>query len=544
MRRGWRGPTPERPFPSLGWGFLAWSYARLPNPSDDTKPLIYTDEQARRIVKWFEIHPITGDYVYSTLILEEAKGWGKGPFAATLDIGDFVGPVCFDGWDADGEPVGVPPGTAGRRSPFIQCAALSEDQTDNTYGYVYSMLAAREGKIADGLGIDLGRTRLYLPHDPGALYEPVTASAGSRTGQPITKATIDETWLLNRRNGGTKLVSTIRFNLSKTDGRAVETTNAPIVGEKSVAEASDPDHPAAGVLHFARRPRKMPDPSWSDKQLLAELEYVYDGVPWVKPARLIRDIRSPQFVWLDCLRQFFNVRWSGKSVAADPKRWAAIAKPHEVPEGTEIGAGFDGSISQDETWIRGCTREGYRFTIGRWFRPPNAPPDWAVPRKDVLEKIRWMFAYYRVGLMLCDPWDWRTEVETWAGEFGVDVEGKPRVRALETNSESRFAAPVDRWLTSVREADIETGAFTHDGDPDAADHVAAMHLRRVRQTELEVDGRTRYVVVKGDDRRKIDGGVADILALEAAMTMAEIPVEVASIYEREKVGASFVDWED
>lgn len=517
--RGWRGPTPERPFPSLGWGFLEWSYAYLPNPSDDTKPLVYTDDQARRIVRWFEIHPVSGDYLHTTLILEEAKGWGKSPFAATLDIGEFVGPVCFDGWDANGEPVGVPWGTAGRRSPWIQIAALSEDQTDNTYGAAYAMLAARDGKVADNLGIDLGRTRLYLPNDPGAVLEPVTASSGSRTGQPIIKATLDETWLMNRRNGGTKLASTIRFNLSKTNGRSVETTNAPITGEKSVAEQSDPDRPAAGVLHYHRQPRRIPDPSWTDDELEAELRHVYDDVPWVRPSRLVRDIRDPRFTWVDSLRQFFNLRWSGSGVAVDPRRWDAIAKPRDVPEGSYIGIGFDGSINEDETWLRGCLPDGYRFTIGRWFRPKDAPREWKVPRADVHEKVDWAFTYYSVGRMFCDPFKWWTEVETWAAKYGDDSEGKPRVLALETNQERRFSPPVDRWLTSVREADPATGYMTHDGDPDAGAHVKAMVLRRVRQTELEVDGRTRYVVVKGDDRARIDGGVADILALEAAMTM-------------------------
>lgn len=534
--RGWRGPTPERPFPSLGWLFLDWSYAFLPNPSDETKPLVYTDEQARRIIRWFEIHPVSGEYVHSTLILEEAKGWGKSPFAATLDIGEFVGPVCFDGWDADGEPVGVPWGTGDRRSPWIQIAATAIDQTDNTYGAGYAMLAARNGAIADNLGIDLGRTRLYLPHDPGAVLEPVTASSGARTGQPIIKATLDETWLMNRRNGGSKLASTIRFNLAKTNGRSVETTNAPIIGERSVAEQSDPDRPAAGVLHYARRPRRQPDPSWTDEELEAELRYVYDDgsgdkvIPWITPPRLVRDIRDPRFAWVDSLRQFFNLRWAGSGVAVDPRRWTATARPVDVPAGTEIGIGFDGSINLDESWLRGCTRAGYRFTIGRWYRPAGAPPEWRVPRKEVAEKLRWARGYYRVGRVVCDPFKWSTEIEDWTDEFGLDAEGKPIVRILDTNQETRFAPAVDRWLTAIAEADAETGAYTHDGDPDCAEHVVAAHLRRVRATELEIDGRTKYVLVKGDDRGRIDGAVADVLALEAAMTMPELS-NLESVYE-------------
>src|ERR1035437_6285857 len=118
---------------------------------------------------------------------------------------------------------------------------------------MYSLLAANDGRAADELRIDLGRTRLYLRDRPGRL-EPVTASAGSREGQRLTKVTADETWLWNPRNGGTKLIRTLRRNVAKMGGRSVETTNAPILGERSVAEQSDPDRPDPGVLHYARRP--------------------------------------------------------------------------------------------------------------------------------------------------------------------------------------------------------------------------------------------------------------------------------------------------
>lgn len=75
--RGWRGPTEARPFPSLGWAILDWTYAYLPSPADEKKPLIYTDEQARRIVRWYEVDPVTCEFPWLRLVLEEAKGYGK-----------------------------------------------------------------------------------------------------------------------------------------------------------------------------------------------------------------------------------------------------------------------------------------------------------------------------------------------------------------------------------------------------------------------------------------------------------------------------------
>lgn len=529
--RGWRGPTEQRPFPSLGWLFLDWTYAYLPDPNDETKPLVYTDEQARRIVRWFEIHPVTGEYLRTRLIFEEAKGWGKSPVAGTLDIGDFAGPVCFDGWDADGEPVGVPWGTGGRLAPWIQILAVSEDQTANTYGALYGMLAARQGKVADELHLDLGRTKVYHRDIPSAILEPVTTSAGTRTGQRITKATIDETWLLTRQNGGTKAVATLRFNLSKTNGREVNTTNAPVIGSGSVADKSDPDSPTPGVLHFATRPREEPKPDDSDEVLLAKLEATYRGVPWINLRRLLRDVRDPETAWDDVVRLFFNTRSSGHLRAVDPRDWALLRLPREVAAGTEIGVGFDGSQYRDATVLRGCTRDGYTFMLGYWARPAGAT-EWHVPRAEVHQAVAEAFARYRVGRMLCDPPRWWEEIDGWAELYGEET-----VLALDTNQPSRMVPAVDRWLTGIRSAaamrrdhDGEGPLvlpYTHDGDEFTTQQVLAARLRKVKVGDVD-DDRTRYLLEK-DGKVGNDAAIADVLAYEAAMTMPD--TEAPSVYE-------------
>lgn len=525
--RRWRGPTEHKPFPSLGWQILDWTHAYLPSPSDERKPLLYTDEQARRIVRWYELHPITGEFLHTTMILEEAKGWGKSPFAGSLDIAEFAGPVCFDGWDANGEPVGVPWGTGGRPAPWVQIAAVSEDQTDNTYGALYSMLAARGGKVADNIGVDLGRTRLYRRDNPASLLEPVTASSGSREGQRIVKVTMDETWLWTPRNRGTHLAATLRRNLSKMNGRSVETTNAPVLGVKSVAEQSDPDRPASGVLHYARRPKVTPDLNWTDPDLEASLRDVYGDLPWINRDRLVRDIRDPRTPWDESVRFFFNVRTSGAGRAVDPRLWDLRKADTAIPTGTRVGAGFDGSISQDATVLRICTAEGHSRILASWERPtggaleqwltshPGAT-EWTVTRSEVHQAVADMFARYDVGLMLCDTPKWYSEIEGWAALYGVE-----RVVAFDTNQPRRFAPAVDRWLTGLRE-----GSHTHDGDPLTDRHVKAAHLRAVRLTDDESDGRTRYVLVKGEDQGRIDGAVTDVLCYEAAMTMPESPPPV------------------
>lgn len=532
----WRGPTEERPFPSLAWGgngILRWTYDHLPSPADETQPLVYTAEQARLIVRWFEIDPVSGEFVHTEFDLEMAKGWGKSPFVGSLMLAALRGPVCFDGWDANGEPVGVPRGTGSRPKPWIQIAAVSEDQTENTYGALYSMLAANGHRAARALNIDDGRTRLLLPDMPGALLEPVTASMGSREGQRTTDVVLDETWLWLPTNGGVKLARTLRRNVAKMGGRSVETTNAPILGQRSVAELNSSETVAAGVLRYAKRPEIEPDPSWSDAQLCEALAATYGDARWNDFDRLVREMRDPKNPWDEALRFWFNIRTAGAGRAVDPRLWDLRKKLREVPAGTRIGAGFDGSISQDATLLRGCTGEGYSFIVESWEKPSGAElvqwfathPDkleWEVDRREVNQAVDELFATYDVGLMLCDTPKWRTEIEGWADKYHRKVGGQrvERVLAFDTNQEGKFSAAVDRWLVGLRE-----GTHTHDGDPLTDRHVKAAHLRMTRATGDAADGRTKYVLVKGDDKGRIDGAVTDVLAFEAAMTMPDAPPE-------------------
>jgi len=241
--------------------------------------------------------------------------------------------------------------------------------------------------------------------------------------------------------------------------------------------------------------------------------------------RVLLDIadvaRNP---WEDSLRFWFNTRTSGEGRAVDPRLWKSLARPNgPPPAGSYIGLGFDGSISQDATVLRGCTPEGYSWDIKTWQRPSAAElelwktqhegRDWHVNRLDVDQVVEETFATYRVGRMLCDPPKWWTEIEGWAKKHGEDV-----VLALDTNAQRKFAPAVDRWMTALRE-----GTHTHDGDELTSDHVKSAHKRRVHVNADVDDGRTLYVLVKGEDGQRIDAAVADVLAHEAAMTMPPAP---------------------
>jgi hypothetical protein len=504
---------------TLGWDIAEWMADHLPSPAEPTQPFILTAEQLDIILRWYAVDE-EGVFIHRRAALEMAKGWGKSPLLAAIALAELVGPVVFDHWEGE-QPIGRP-----WVNPVVEIAAVSEDQTDNTYSALFEMLTANDHAAAKALGIDDGRTRLYITGRPGIL-RPVTASSGSREGARLTFAVLDETHLWTRRNGGVKLAGTLRRNAAKMGGRTFETTNAPVLGEKSVAEltADDP-----GVMLHSRRPPAEPDLSWPDEKLIEALDIAYGDAHWVSRERLVKEMRDPATPWDDAIRFYFNIRTAGAGRAVDPRRWDALNSPRSIEEGAYIALGFDGSISRDSTVLRGCTPDGYSFLVKSWVRPQRAEldkwlnehpgeTDWKVDRADVKQTVRDTFARYRVGRMHCDPPKWHTEIEEWAQEFGDEV-----VLPLDTNSPRRMAPAVDRWLTAIRE-----GTHTHDGDDLTSDHVRAAYLQKVRVEASEDDGRTKYLIVRGDDSRQIDGCIADVLAFEAAMTMPEAAAAVEFI---------------
>lgn len=498
--------TPQNT-PSLGWALLDWyeTFLRVPSGPGYGKPLRLTDEQAKFTVRWYQVDRRSGRFLYRRGASRRVKGWGKSPMLAAWAIGELVGPVLFDGWDADGIPVGKPQPT-----PWVQIAACSEDQTGNTYSALYAMLA--DSPALDEFGVDLGRTKVFLKGKPGCVIEPVTASAGSREGQPITAAVLDETHLWLRSNGGQRLAAVLRRNLGKMNGRSLESTNAFVPGEGSVAEDSHGawEKGEAGLLYDAIEAPWVDD--LADKRALRKaLRVAYGDAKWVDLTRVIAEIQDPATDPSDARRFYLNQLVKHELAAVDPIRWKNLAAPDAVVEdGARIGIGFDGSISLDATALVACTDAGHLFELEVWERPLSARSDWRVPRLEVHAAVERAFEQFDVGLMLCDPPKWQTELEEWAARFGEET-----VLAFDTNQPRRMAAACDRFIT-----DFQAGHMTHCGASRLSAHVLAMARKKVRVADEDGDGRTRFVVVKMDTR-KIDAGVAAILAWEAAATMPE-----------------------
>jgi hypothetical protein len=93
---------------------------------------------------------------------------------------------------------------------------------------------------------------------PRGRIEPVTSSARTIKGNRPVFAVLDQSEQWVRSNGGLRLASTMRINAAKIGGSTIETPNAFIPGEGSVAEES------AAFWDMIRSGRAKDDGLWYD----------------------------------------------------------------------------------------------------------------------------------------------------------------------------------------------------------------------------------------------------------------------------------------
>jgi len=495
--------------------------------------------------EWNPENPVLGPaFVYRRGLLVGPQKLGKGPHTAAHVCLEGSGPALFAGvagsddgyacadhgcrcgWEypyEQGEPMGMPWPT-----PLIQITAFSQEQTDNIYDALRPMI--EHGPLAD-LIPKTGEEFIRLPG--GGRIDTVTSAANSRLGQRITFAPQDEVGIWTPRNKMVKVADTQYRGLAGMGGRASLTSNGWDSSENSVAQQQYGSKATDIYRQMMQPPRSL---SYRNKAHRTKIHRI------VYPPDVLREngghidldsiageaddlvVKDPQ----QAARFFGNIITSGAGHAVDPERWADLARPLRiVPPGERIGLGFDGSISHDATALVACTADGHLFvpqvdgkaTI--WTRPDNAPPDWRIPRIEVEQALEAVMDRYLVGRMFCDPPKWFTEIERWAERWNPEEVADAVVLVLDTNQPKRMASACDRYLIGLAE-----GGTTHGDHPLLTEHVLAMVKKRAYvKADDPTDGRTRYVFDKGDDGRKIDAGIASVLAVEAAMSMPE-PAEV------------------
>lgn len=495
-------------FPTLGWLVGGWIEANCVIPDGDYagEPFLLTDEMWRFLLRFYRLDPATKQdergrwslpfHYFRGAQLVRPQKWGKGPLAAAIICAEAQGPAFFDGWNADGEPVGRPWAT-----PWIQATAVSEGQTDNVWRSLLPMI--ERGSLAQALW-DTGETRINLPG--GGRIEPPTASARSRLGQRVTFVLQDEAQSWLERNGGRLLAETQRRNLAGMGGRFLETGNAWDPREESVsqrtAESGEPGvyhddvEPGAGSVRNKRDRRRM-------------LNKVYGDSWWVDLDRIDAEIVSllaraeaPQ-----AERFFLNRKLAGEDAALPPGLVEKRTVKHSEPDaGVRITVGVDGARFVDALAIVGTeVLTGFQWPIGIWERPENAGDDYEHPADEIDAALVDVFGRWDVWRVYIDP-QWIDHlVERWQGRWG-----QKRVIPWYTNRPRQVAFAVRGFADAAAAGDWAC----------SPDERFARHLGSARKQLLNVfDDDHRQLWKLSKDRpgspRKIDAAMAAVLSWEA-----------------------------
>jgi phage terminase large subunit-like protein len=152
------------------------------------------------------------------------------------------------------------------------------------------------------------------------------------------------------------------------------------------------------------------------------------------------------------------VRLAGEDFVS-PHFWAEAKRESSIPDGAEICAGFDGSVSGDATGLVAIDlATGTLKTLACW-EPDPQDPDWTVDRADVNAAIEKMFDKYNVRMLWCDPSFYEPDVLEWSKRWKKRVERIPP-----TNH--RIAPMAQQFI-----ADLVAKEIGHDGDPTLQRHV-------------------------------------------------------------------------
>ena len=532
----WR-PSESGEVPTLGGLVVDFIESNLIVPDGPLigQPLILTNEMRRFVLKLYELDPTAGGPAVQNGLLRSArlirraiysraKGSGKSPFMAALCWAEALGPVVFDGWDAQGRPVGVSWAYLGYK-PKVQVVAVSEDQTANTWDPLLEM--GREGHLkANGYDFEPLETFVNVrQYGVRGRIEFTTSAARSREGFRPVFSCLDQTESWTPQVGGPRLAATIRRNLVKTGGCSVETPNAYIPGEQSVAERSFEAWEAqeagqlkgAGIFLDHREAPPETDPSDKDS-LLKGLKFAYGDSTWVDLDRVIADMWDPNTDPQDGRRFFLNqVTHASDSYISAPE-WKACLKPQQLKPGDAIALGFDGSRARhvgkaDASALVGCrVSDGHVFEGGVWEADEGPEQNtWEAPLVEIDAAIQTMFDTYNVVAFYADPAkDWRSKVNEWEAKYSKSVPVKvTRDHPFEWWMVGGRSAFIQRAVEAF-EAAVRNEELTHDGTFHLTQHVLNTR-RRIRAQKLTVGKANDY------SPHKIDACVAAILAWQARL---------------------------
>lgn len=495
---------------TLGWDLLDWGTEWLVQPDgfDKGTPWVYTNDQARFLL-WFYAIDENGRWVYNRAYRERAKGVGKTPMVAAIACTELLGPVVFDGWDANGNPVG-----RSHPNPLVQLAAVSEAQADQTMVLINSMFA--NGPAEDYYNLDLAISRIIVPDDRGHMkgkLEKVTASPRSREGARPTFVVLEEThnWVPAER--GPEFAAVLRRNLGKLGGRSVEVTNAPLPGENSVAEETHREYDrlvAAGAekgVLFDSESIHVEDVK-DEEQAIPALKWIYRNSPWVDVQRIFSEICDSATRESAARKYYFNEIVIGESGWLKPTvvRGCRNDKLKPLKKSDRIALGFKGAVRNGAAAVVACRlTDQALFLLKMWEKPENASRDWEVDYYEVDQYIRKQLEKRDVRFVYADPHLWQDVIGKWAADYEDDVD----IEEFWFTNKTKAAKAIEQFETAVL-----TQRVVWNDQPDLERHILNAHIIETPQGDLIRKETT-------DSKRYIAAAQAAVLSLEACAEAIE-----------------------
>ncbi|MDY6143737.1 MAG: terminase [Arcanobacterium sp.] len=505
---------PGLPKYTLGYYALAWieNNLRVPSGVYAGKPFECTFDQALFLLWWYAVDE-KGEWLYQRGIRRLSKGSGKTPFVSAMALFELLGECRFAGFDDT-----IPGGCVAKpvALPLVQLAATSEAQTGVTMRTIIGM-ANKRSAVAKKYELDVGRTYIYTP--TGGRLQLLTSSATSAEGYEPSFTIADEVEHWTPAAGGAEMAHVLRRNLAKTGNRLVETCNAWIPGQESVAEKSfeewctQEEHKTRAdqlILYDARIApglTSLTDEKEDGKITLTQgLEFCYKHTPWAALKAIRNEIWSPSTPVSMSRRFYLNQPNAAANAWIDLSEWAQLADPsRDLVDGEEVVLFFDGSKSGDHTALVGCCMaDGHVFTVGVWA-PEKITGVVNTARVDIA--VAEMFDRFTVVAFWADVKEWESFVKSsWPEQYGEQllVPAQPSGKAAALIAWDMRSHGYDFAMASEQcRAEIQDHKFTHDGNWETSRHIG-----NARETE-----RRGFITIKKESPKspnKIDAAVCVI----------------------------------
>jgi phage terminase large subunit-like protein len=510
----------EAPWPTLGPQVCDFIEEFLVyGPGDLRGEAAVVDQETRALIyRMYEVypqgHPNAGRRRFKRCAISLRKGVAKTEKSAWITAVELhpEGPVRCDGFDTNGEPVGV-----AVTDPYIPMVAVTEEQTEElAYAALYAILS--EGPLADHFDIGLERiTRI----DGTGRAVALASAPGARDGARTTFQPFDEThrFILPRLVDAhtTMLANTPKRKLA--DAWSLETTTAFVPGEGSVAEGTwqyaelvqrgEVDDPR--LFFFHRQAGDDHDLETDDGARAAVVEASGPAAEWSDIDSIVSLRQDPKVDLPYWERVWLNRPTQSARQAFSVERFSDLADvKHEPAAGTRIVIGGDGARFRDAFGLIAIEVDsGHMWPLGIWERPLDATEDYEHPAEEIDQRMVDAFERYSVRRAYIDP---------------------PHIDHLLSRWEARWGEQIVRWETyrnrqmanAVRAfaAAMKAGDFAHSGDDDFTRHIANSRRRDLKIPDDQ--GQPLWVIEKerSDSPLKIDAAVAAVLAWQARMDAA------------------------